>query len=54
LKFHNYPGLAMSRSIGDLIASEIGVTCEPGINLMFIVYYLLYFYSIRNFGNGNK
>jgi hypothetical protein len=30
LKTQNYPGLAMSRSIGDLIAGSIGVTCEPG------------------------
>ena len=30
LKNENYPGLAMSRSIGDLIASAIGVTAEPG------------------------
>jgi hypothetical protein len=30
LKTQNYPGLAMSRSIGDLMAGSIGVTCEPG------------------------
>ncbi len=30
LKTQNYPGLAMSRSIGDLVAGSIGVTCEPG------------------------
>ncbi len=30
LKDENLPGLAMTRSIGDLIASTIGVTCEPG------------------------
>lgn len=30
LKTQNYPGLAMSRSIGDLVAASIGVTCEPG------------------------
>ena len=26
-----YPGIAMSRSIGDLIASSVGVICEPGL-----------------------
>jgi serine/threonine protein phosphatase PrpC len=26
-----FPGLAMSRSIGDYIASTVGVTCVPGI-----------------------
>jgi serine/threonine protein phosphatase PrpC len=31
MKNEQYPGLAMSRSIGDLIASKIGVTPEPGI-----------------------
>ena len=30
LKTQNYPGLAMSRSIGDLMAGSIGVTPEPG------------------------
>lgn len=29
-KGESYPGLAMSRSIGDLIASKIGVICTPG------------------------
>ena len=24
------PGLAMSRSIGDVVASTVGVTCRPG------------------------
>ena len=33
LKGKEIPGLAMTRSIGDIIASKIGVTCEPGINL---------------------
>ncbi len=37
LKNQNYPGLAMSRSIGDLVASSIGVTCDPGIILVFDV-----------------
>jgi serine/threonine protein phosphatase PrpC len=31
MKNQNYPGLAMSRSLGDLVASSIGVTCDPGI-----------------------
>lgn len=31
MKNQNYPGLAMSRSVGDLVASSIGVTCDPGI-----------------------
>jgi hypothetical protein len=26
-----YPGLAMSRSIGDFVAKEVGVTAEPDI-----------------------
>jgi len=25
------PGLAMSRSIGDLVAVKLGVTCDPEI-----------------------
>lgn len=29
-KGETYPGLAMSRSIGDLVASKIGVICTPG------------------------
>lgn len=32
LKHENYPGLAMSRSIGDQIAKSIGVTAEPEIS----------------------
>lgn len=31
LKNENYPGLAMTRSIGDLVASKIGVISEPEI-----------------------
>jgi len=31
LKNENYPGLAMSRSIGDIIASSVGVICDPEI-----------------------
>lgn len=32
LRTENVPGLAMSRSIGDLVASSVGVTAEPGMN----------------------
>ncbi len=31
MKTHNIPGLAMSRSIGDTVASEIGVISVPDI-----------------------
>lgn len=31
LKDENIPGLAMTRSIGDLVASTVGVSWEPGI-----------------------
>lgn len=37
LKTENYPGLAMSRSIGDFVAASVGVICEPGI-----LYLILY------------
>lgn len=30
LKHENVPGLAMSRSIGDFVASSVGVSPEPG------------------------
>lgn len=30
LKTENVPGLAMSRSVGDLVAASVGVSCEPG------------------------
>ena len=30
MRNQNYPGLAMSRSIGDLVAGNLGVTCDPG------------------------
>ena len=32
----DYPGLAMSRSIGDLIGKKLGITSEPGITEYFI------------------
>ena len=41
MKNQHYPGLAMSRSVGDLVASSIGVTCDPGKKIIFIK---------RNFG----
>jgi len=31
LKDYEYPGLAMSRSFGDTIASKVGVIPTPGI-----------------------
>ena len=31
LKNENFPGLAMSRSIGDFVAGSVGCICEPGI-----------------------
>jgi hypothetical protein len=31
LKDENIPGLAMSRSIGDLVAARVGVISEPGL-----------------------
>ena len=30
LKNEDIPGLAMTRSFGDEVASRVGVTCEPG------------------------
>jgi serine/threonine protein phosphatase PrpC len=33
LKNENFPGLAMSRSVGDFVAESVGVICEPGMNL---------------------
>jgi serine/threonine protein phosphatase PrpC len=32
IKNESYPGLAMSRSIGDFVAASVGVTCEPEIS----------------------
>jgi serine/threonine protein phosphatase PrpC len=39
LKNENFPGLAMSRSVGDFVAESVGVICEPGkyiFNILFI------------------
>ena len=36
VKGEKYPGIAMSRSIGDHIAKEVGVICEPEINVFVI------------------
>jgi hypothetical protein len=33
LKEEDLPGLAMSRSIGDLVAASVGVTWEPEITI---------------------
>ena len=33
VKDQKYPGIAMSRSLGDLIAKQIGVICEPEIKV---------------------
>ena len=30
LKHENFPGLAMSRSMGDMVAGQVGVIHEPG------------------------
>lgn len=30
LNGQNYPGLAMSRSIGDFVGGSVGVICKPG------------------------
>jgi len=30
LKQENFPGLAMSRSIGDFVATSVGVVSDPG------------------------
>ena len=30
MKYDNSPGLAMSRSLGDLVAHSCGVSSEPG------------------------
>jgi len=39
-----YPGLAMSRSLGDLVASKIGVISVPGN-----FYYILFLFYYRNY-----
>lgn len=36
LKNENLPGLAMSRSLGDKIASQVGVVCEPEVYEMIL------------------
>mmetsp|Transcript_26358 Transcript_26358/g.40226 ORF Transcript_26358/g.40226 Transcript_26358/m.40226 type:complete len:145 (+) Transcript_26358:2052-2486(+) len=33
LKNKQVPGLAMTRSVGDLVAASVGVTCEPEIQV---------------------
>ena len=34
VKNQDYPGLAMSRSIGDFVAESIGVICEPEVSII--------------------
>jgi serine/threonine protein phosphatase PrpC len=46
LKKENYPGLAMSRSIGDLCATSVGVTPTPGIK--YLIYLEIFEYNIEN------
>eukprot|EP00341_Mesodinium_pulex_P009212 CAMPEP_0116909832 /NCGR_PEP_ID=MMETSP0467-20121206/14516_1 /TAXON_ID=283647 /ORGANISM="Mesodinium pulex, Strain SPMC105" /LENGTH=66 /DNA_ID=CAMNT_0004585277 /DNA_START=637 /DNA_END=837 /DNA_ORIENTATION=- len=31
VKGRAFPGLAMSRALGDLIANSVGVSCEPDV-----------------------
>ena len=43
LRNENFPGLAMSRSVGDFVAESVGVICDPGklknsIFLKFLIY----------------
>lgn len=47
LRDDEIPGLAMSRSFGDRVASSVGVIAEPG-NFKFEIYLFIYFY-FRNF-----
>jgi serine/threonine protein phosphatase PrpC len=42
LKNKTYPGLAMSRSVGDFLASSVGVTCEPEMSECLINEYCKY------------
>ena len=34
MRARTYPGLSTSRSLGDLLAHEIGVTSEPGVKIL--------------------
>jgi hypothetical protein len=45
LKDENIPGLAMSRSMGDLIAHEVGVIAEPG----YLLKYIIFLFSLAKF-----
>jgi hypothetical protein len=41
LKDEMVPGLAMTRSFGDVVASGVGVTSEPGkLNLIIILFFI--------------
>lgn len=46
-KGERFPGIAMSRSIGDFVASSIGVICKPGKERLILIIYTLY----RHFRN---
>ena len=53
MRNENYPGLAMSRSIGDMIASSVGVICDPGkiqfnFKILFIFLEILE-YEVRDY-----
>ncbi len=37
LRDENYPGLAMTRSFGDLIGASVGVSHEPEIKCTFLM-----------------
>ena len=36
VKGETFPGIAMSRSIGDFVAKTVGVCCEPDINVKYL------------------
>ncbi len=47
LRTENVPGLAMSRSIGDLVAASVGVSAEPGNSFIPTHPILLEFYEFE-------
>lgn len=49
MKFDDIPGLAMSRSFGDLIAAQCGVICEPGNQKVWFLIITLYLLDIKHF-----
>jgi len=47
-----FPGLAMSRSIGDLIANQHGTTCEPPLHVIKLKRVMIsYAYQVMEYGN---